>query len=172
MVSLRRHASAGLGVVLSRLEDAIIEFCRREQPEDLQNVLIAVGHAEHWLSKSSLSRDSDRNAGLRPLNSLSQSWVRHANDGASAFRLARAMASILGESEHEEKKVRIGTVRENMFPVDADSPDRLEKGQQLLRLDGWRPSRQHAGRGCSGVALKAACTIGVTRHFPRPIPLP
>ena len=118
MATLRRHASAGLGVVLGRLENAIFEFCQRGQEEDLLNVLIAVGHAENWLSKSSLSRDSDRSAGLRPLSGLSQSWVRHANDGSSAFRLARAMASILGESEREEKKVRIGAVRENMFPVD------------------------------------------------------
>ena len=110
MATLRRHASAGLGVVLSRLENAIFEFCQRGRPEDLQYVLIAVGHAERWLSKSSLSRDSDRNAGIRPLNSLSQSWPRHANDGSSAFRLARAMASILDESGREEKKVRIGAV--------------------------------------------------------------
>lgn len=121
MATLRRHASAGLGAVLSRLEDAILEFCQRGRPEDLQNVLIAVGHAEHWLSKSSLSRDSDRSAGIRPLNSLSQSWPRHANDGSSAFRLARAIASILDESGRDEKKVRIGAVRENMFPVDTGS---------------------------------------------------
>ena len=121
MATLRRHASAGLGVVLSRLEDAILEFCQRGRPEDLQNVLIAVGHAEHWLSKSHLSRDSDRSTGIRPLNSLSQSWPRHANDESSAFRLARAMASILDESGREEKKVRIGAVRENMFPVETGS---------------------------------------------------
>lgn len=121
MATLRRHASAGLAVVLSRLENAIFEFCQHGRPEDLQSVLIAVGHAEHWLSKSHLSRDSDRNAGIRPLDSLSQSWVRHANDRSAAFRLARAMASILDESGREEKKVRIGAVRENMFPVDTGS---------------------------------------------------
>ena len=118
MATLRRHASAGLGVVLSRLDDAILKFCQQGRPEDLQNVLIAVGHAEHWLSKSSLSRDRDRSAGIRPLYGLSQSWPRHANDGSSAFRLARAMASILDESGREEKKIKIGAVRENMFPVD------------------------------------------------------
>lgn len=114
-------APAGLGLMLSQLDNAIFDFCQRGQPEDLQNVLIAVGHAERWLSKSSLSKDSDRGAGIRPLDRLSQSWVRHANDRSSAFRLARAMASILDESGREEKKVRIGAVRENMFPVDTEN---------------------------------------------------
>ena len=121
-------APAGLGVVLNQLDDAIFNFCQRGGPEEMQNVLIAVGRAERWLSKSSLSRDSERGAGLGPLNSLSRSWLRHANDRSSEFRLARALASILAEAERSEKKVRIGAVRENMDPVEAGNRAAWKRG--------------------------------------------
>ncbi len=121
MDSLRRNVSAqnapaGLGTALSQIENAIIDFCQQGRPEDLQNVLIAVGHAERWLSKSSLSKDNDKGKGVFPLNSLSHGWLRHANDKSPEFRLAQAMASIRGEPP--EGKRRIGSVRENMEPVD------------------------------------------------------
>ena len=119
--SLRRIASgknapAGLGVALNGIESAIIEFCQQGGPADLQNVLIAVGRAERWLSRSTLSKDNDRGKGVRPLNSLSHEWLPHAKDNSVEFRLARAMASIHGERTDGQTKV--GSVRENMAPVD------------------------------------------------------
>ena len=114
---LRRYvrgakAPAGLGVALSQIESAIIEFCQRGWPRDLQNVLIAVGCAERWLSKSGLREN------MRPLNSLSQSWLRHSNDQSAEFRLARAIASILYEPEPAKGQHKIGPIRENLEPVD------------------------------------------------------
>ena len=111
-----RNAPAGLGVAISQIENAIIEFCQQGQPEDLQNVLIAVGRAERWLSRSTLSQGNDKGKGVRPLNRLSHGWLRHANDRSPEFRLARAMASILGEPP--EGKGKIGRVRENLESVD------------------------------------------------------
>ena len=130
MDSMRRNVSAqnapaGLGVALSQIESAIIEFCHQGQPEDLQNVLIAVGHAERWLSRSTLSQDNDKGKGVRPLNSLSHGWLRHANDRSPEFRLARAMASILGEPP--EGKGKIGSVRENMESVDTSGRTEWKK---------------------------------------------
>ena len=121
MDSMRRNASAqnapvGLSVALSQIESAIFEFCQQGRSEDLQNVLIAVGHAERWLSNSGLRKDNDKGKGVRPLNRLSRDWLRHANDGAPEFRLARAMASILSEQARGETKV--GPVRENLEPVE------------------------------------------------------
>ena len=121
MDSMRRNVSAqnapaGLGVALSQIESAIIEFCQKGRPEDLQNVLIAVGHAERWLSNSGLRKDNEKGKGVRPLDRLSTDWLRHANDGSPEFLLARAMASILHEPASGETK--IGSVRENMDPVD------------------------------------------------------
>ena len=121
-----RNAPTGLGPVLSRLDDAIIDSCRQGRPQDLQDVLIAVGHAERWLSKSNLRKDNDKGKGVRPLNRLSYDWLRHANDGSPEFRLARSMASILYEAPHREKM--IGPVRENMDSVDTSGRPRWKEG--------------------------------------------
>ena len=84
---LRRQSSAHNA--LRRIDDAIIEFCQRGQPRDLQNVLIEVGRTERWLAKSSIR------ASTRPLDQLSWGWLTHANDNSAEFRLARSLASIL-----------------------------------------------------------------------------
>ncbi len=102
---------AGLGAALRRIDDAIIEFCQRGQPRDLQNVLVAVGYAERWLAKSSI-RDK-----VAPLGSLRWEWLNHANDNSAEFGLARAMASILREPPRGE--IGVGAIRENLEPVEA-----------------------------------------------------
>ena len=110
-----RNVPAGLGTALRQIDQATIEFCQRGQPRDLQNVLIAVGHAERWLSTSSLRHGQYP---VRPLDSLSREWVQHTDDRITAeFRLARAMASIL--SGQRDGRARVGPVRENLEPVDA-----------------------------------------------------
>ena len=117
-----RNAPAGLGTALRRIDDAIMEFCRHGQRRDLQNVLIAVGQMERWLAKSSISKDTDRGRGVQPLANLSWQWVQHANDSTAEFRLALAMASILGES------AMVGPIRENLEPVDTRG------------TTGWKPA--------------------------------
>ena len=104
-----RNTPAELGSALSRIDDAIIEFCQRGQPRDLQNVLIAVGHAERWLAKSSIR------ASTRPLDRISWHWLVHANDNSAEFRLARALASIFAGTK--DGQISVGTVRENLEPV-------------------------------------------------------
>ena len=123
MQSLRNQARgskapAGLGTALSKVDDAIIEFCQRGGPHELQGVLIAVGHAERWVSRSGLRER------VRPLINLSQDWVRHADDGFAEFRLAGTMASILPEPARGERKV--GPIRENLEPVETHSYKRTE----------------------------------------------
>ena len=110
---LRRNASGsraptGLGTVLRQVEGAIIEFCQRGGPRDLQDVLIAVGRAERWLASSGLREN------VGPL-SLSREWNSHADDGSVEFKLARALASVLHEPAQGERK--IGPIRENLEPV-------------------------------------------------------
>ena len=108
---------AGLGTVLGRIDSAIFDFCQRGRPQELQNVLIAVGHAERWLSKSSLRKENDRGWSVPPFNVLSKEWLTRVDDKSTEFRLARAMASILREPLGGGKE--IGPVRNNMEPVDA-----------------------------------------------------
>ena len=108
---LRRNASGsrapvGLGTVLRQAESAIIEFCQRGEPRDLQDVLIAVGRAERWVASSGLREN------VAPLSNLSLDWLDHANDKSVEFRLARAMSSIL-----QEPTQGIGAIRWNLEPV-------------------------------------------------------
>ena len=110
-----KEAQAGLGPFLRQVDEAIIEFCQRGGPRDLLDVLIAVGSTERWLSRSSLSKDSDNGRGVQPLNNLSWDWLHHADDESSEFRLARATASILPETGQGEYKV--GPIHENLEPV-------------------------------------------------------
>ena len=109
-----RNAPSSLGIVLRQIDQAIIEFCQRGQPRDLQNVLIAVGRAERWLATSSLRKATYP---VLPLNSLSSEWLRHADDQTPEFRLARALASILYEPAGGQPQV--GSIRENMEPVES-----------------------------------------------------
>ncbi len=109
--SLRRNASgsrapAGLGMVLRQVEGAIIEFCQRGRPRDLQDVLIAVGRAERWVASSGLREN------VGPLGNLSLDWLDYANDKSVEFRLARAMSSILHEPTQG-----VGAIRWNLEPV-------------------------------------------------------
>ena len=108
-----RNAPAGVGSVLRGIDQAIIEFCQRGQPRDLQDVLIAVGHAERWLATSSLRKGAYP---VMPLNSLSWEWLRHADDRTVEFRLARALASIL--PTQKDGRTQVGTIRENLEPVE------------------------------------------------------
>ena len=115
--SLRRAASgrgapAELGSMRRRIDNAIIEFCQRGQPLDLQNVLIEVGRVERWVSKSGI-RES-----VRPLGDLSRDWLEHSDDDSPEFRLARAMASILAGTRDGG---RVGPIRENLEPVEGRS---------------------------------------------------
>ena len=108
-----RNAPAGLGTALRRIDQAIIEFCQRGQPRDLQNVLIAVGHAERWLATSSLRKATYP---VLPLNIRSPQWLTQADDQTAEFRLARALASIL--PGQKDRQVHVGPIRENLEPVE------------------------------------------------------
>ena len=104
---------AGLGIVLRQVDKSIIEFCQRGSRRDLQDVLIAVGQIERWLSRSGLSKDPKNP--VNPLSSLSPKWARYADDCSAEFRLARAMASIQRKSKDGK---RVGPIRENLEPVE------------------------------------------------------
>ena len=116
-----RNAPASLGTALRQIDQAIIEFCQRGQPRDLQNVLIALGHAERWLSTSSLRKGAYP---THPLNNLSRDWLRYADDQTAEFRLARALSSILPV----EKDIQplVGPIRENLEPVESPQRQRTE----------------------------------------------
>ena len=113
----RRDAPAGTGVALRKIDQAIIDFCQSPNAHELQNVLIATGRAERWLSASSLRHGKYP---IRPLT-LSWQWLTAADDDTTEFRtefrLSRAISSILPEAK--DGKPAVGPIRENLEPVDA-----------------------------------------------------
>ncbi len=118
-LSRLRRVVSQRGMVLSAIERAIIEFCQQGQPRDLQNVLIAVGQAEHWLARSSFRQK------LQPIHYLSKDWLRYADDGSAEFRLARAIATI--QRVQAEGQTKVGPIRENFEPVAVHlNPRRIE----------------------------------------------
>ena len=118
-----RNAPSGLGTVLRRIDQAIIEFCQRGQERDLQNVLIALGHAEQWLATSSLRKATYP---VAPLDSLSRKWLSHADDPTPEFRLARSLASILPGLK--DGQVHVGPIRENLEPVKSHQRTEWKEG--------------------------------------------
>lgn len=129
-----RNAPAELGAVRRRIDNAIIEFCQRGQPRDLQDVLIAVGHAERWISRSGV-RES-----VSPLRNLSWDWIKYAYDDGYKpveFRLARAMASILYEPAHG--RYEVGPIRENLEPVATQPRVEWKEGSVSCVWDGSDP---------------------------------
>ena len=104
-----RYTISNRGMILSPIERAIIEFCQRGRPHDLQAILIAVGKAERWLARSSFRGT------LRPFNRLSEDWLRYADDDSAEFRLAKSLATIQPVEANGQTKV--GPIRENLEPV-------------------------------------------------------
>ncbi len=107
--SFRRAASGqkapvGAGRALRRIEAAILEFCARGEARRLQDVLIALGHAEAWLAKSGLTER------VRPLYGLSPAWLKECDDESHEFRLATAIAPIQGAGD-------VPSIRANLEPV-------------------------------------------------------
>ena len=127
-----RNAPAGIGTALRQVEGAIIDFCQRGGPVALQDVLIAVGHTERWVSRSGLTRDSDKGEGVRPLDSLSRDWLDHIGVGSTELRLARAMASILPEPAKGDRKV--APIRENLEAVETHPYKRTEWDKDSMSL--------------------------------------
>ncbi len=91
-----------------RIEEAILDVCKRGDAGRWQEVIRALGTAEKAMvagSKTTVERK------LSPLPRLSRTWLRAADDGSTEFRLACSLASLQGEAP-------IGPLRANMVPLD------------------------------------------------------
>ena len=115
--SLRRavtdgNAPAGLGAAIRRIDQAIMDFCWKGRPQDLQNVLVALGYAERRLAPSSPGKAASP---VWPVPALSQEWLDYADDQTPEFRLARSVGSIL--PGQYKGQLQVGPVRENLEPV-------------------------------------------------------
>ena len=111
---LRREAKgkgtpAELSRVAREIDRSIIEFCAYGGPRRLQEVLIALGEAENWVTKSRAKEF------ISPLPHLSSQWLVECDDDSPELRLAAAAASIRGEGRDDK---RVQSVRANIAPVE------------------------------------------------------
>jgi len=94
--AFRRQAStdkapASARRALRRLEEAIIQLCRRNSAQNLQTVLISLGTAQQTLANSVRWRTDSF---LRPVPLLSPEWLIRCDDQTPEYRLAASLASL------------------------------------------------------------------------------
>ena len=98
-------ASAAMKSLGNRLEDAVYRFAKNGGGAlALQEVLLRVAEVERYAGKL---RDGEK---MPPISGLQRVWEREANDDSAEFRLALALASIVGEKGWH-------AIRENLEPV-------------------------------------------------------
>src|SRR5690606_2217657 len=111
---------------------SIFALCAHGDALRVQEVLTALGQCERVMATSMRWTTESR---LRPVPPLSPRWLNEADDGSIEYRLAAALASVVGRygSSASARYVRI---RQQFEPV------LIRKGSDGLRAD-WE---QDAGR--------------------------
>ena len=98
-------------VLRRRLEDALFEFSVRGPTAlRVQAVLELLGSIQQALATSSEAREK-----VGPLPLLEPRWLSAADDGSSAYRIARALAAIRGEADLSLP------LRCHLFPIHPDA---------------------------------------------------
>ena len=88
-----KEAPASITRALRHIESHIFDLCKEEDPQRLQDLLIALGQCERALSNS-VKWAHDPKINISPLaGTLSTDWLREANTDTQEFRLARSLAS-------------------------------------------------------------------------------
>lgn len=89
-----------------RLEDTLFDLAGSSAaPARVQSLLGIMGDIEAALAVSRMAQES-----VRPVPLLSEAWVRAADDGTTAFRIARALSGLQGT------EVRM-PLRAQLFPI-------------------------------------------------------
>lgn len=83
-----KNAPSALRRAAARVDDSILELCRRGDSRSVGDLLIAIGGVESVCAHSPASRDL-----VRPLPALSARWFAEADDGTPELKLAAALAA-------------------------------------------------------------------------------
>ena len=108
-----------------RLENLMFALAQREpSPSQVQALVILLGEIQVALAHSTKACEK-----ISPVPQLSDTWLRYANDGSAAFRIARALAGLRG----------LGTLalplRSQLFPIHhSNSNEWREKACKHPRL--------------------------------------
>lgn len=84
-----KHAPASLVRAASRLDDAVLDLCRRDDATTAASVLIALGELEAVATRSPKARE----AIVKPVPPLDPRWLVAIDDGSAELRLAAALAA-------------------------------------------------------------------------------
>jgi CRISPR-associated protein Csx17 len=83
-----KNAPSALRRAASRVDDAILALCRRGEPRQVGDLLIALGGVEAVCARSPGARDA-----VPPLPALDARWLAAADDDSAELRLAAALAT-------------------------------------------------------------------------------
>lgn len=83
-----KHAPSALRRAATRVDDAILALCRRGEPRQVGDLLIALGGVEAVCARSPGAQDA-----VPPLPALTARWLAAADDGSAELRLAAALAA-------------------------------------------------------------------------------
>lgn len=135
----RGDATANRFLMLrKRLEDRLFVLSgRKPSRAEAQSLLVLLGEIQFNLSNSQKAHEA-----VRPIPRLSEQWVRAADDGTSAFRIAKALAGLRGVGEEPLP------LRAQLFPVhrrfdqwmtsEANEKARIYTGQKGRLVDTLR----------------------------------
>ncbi len=122
------NVPARFSTLRKRLEDRLFALAGKiPSKQEAQALLILLGEIQSALAVSSKAREA-----VRPLPRLSERWVIGADDDAPAFRIAKALAGLLGVDDEPLP------LRAQLFPVDRRFDEWLtpEAGEKSRICDG------------------------------------
>jgi CRISPR-associated protein Csx17 len=93
--------------VQRRIDETVFDFCHYGGPARLNAVLRALGAAEREIA---LHQGRVGQKTLQPVPPLSPEWIRACNDGSAEFRLALALASIVGTEKVPDLRCNLEAV--------------------------------------------------------------
>ena len=143
---------ARLRTVVARLEDALFDLTRSDQPDPVQSVLVRLGEAQAYLARSVASREH-----VLPVPRLSGRWAREADDGSAEFRIAVALAGLHGVANLGEGPGR-PTLAMGAHFAPIDPRNRWLEGAEHEVTWGPGPLRDNLGRLAERRLLTAAKT--------------
>jgi CRISPR-associated protein Csx17 len=170
-VAALRHAGSeklapgSVGRAARACEEAILACCHKgRDPQRWQDLLIALGAAEVQLPRSprfTAGKPKDpRRQPLYPLPRLSCGWLAAANDGSPELRLALALASQHGSTDHRFME---DSIRRHFLPLNRKTQDKVR--QRFLLDSSGESLARTAEVVCTGDDLQTVCLALVRRRI-------